>query len=70
VDLPYDVASVVSHRWHRRGKTEFESPAPIVWPPPVTYPEARSVAERVLPGVEYRRHLLWRYTLVWVNRPS
>jgi len=69
-DLPYDAACVVSSRWHKRGKTEFSSPAPIVWPPPVTYSEARSIAERVLPGVAYQRHLLWRYTLVWVNRSS
>ena len=30
---------------------------------------ARELAERVLPGVEYRRRVLWRYTLVW-HKPS
>ena len=31
---------------------------------PTRTPSA-AVAERVLPGVEYRRRVLWRYTLVW-----
>jgi SAM-dependent methyltransferase len=28
-------------------------------------PELRSLAERLLPGARVRRHLLWRYSLVW-----
>ena len=33
-----------------------------------TYPtlsEVRQVCERVLPGAQVRRHLLWRYSIVW-----
>ena len=33
-----------------------------------TYPifsAARQVAERVLPGAQVRRHLLWRYSIIW-----
>ena len=33
-----------------------------------TYPtvaEARQVCERVLPGAQVRRHLLWRYSIIW-----
>jgi SAM-dependent methyltransferase len=42
--------------------------APTLWPPSVTYASMRRVAEPVLPGVRYRRHLFWRYSLVWRNR--
>jgi 2-polyprenyl-3-methyl-5-hydroxy-6-metoxy-1,4-benzoquinol methylase len=69
-DLPYDAASAVALRVLRRGHVEWHTSAPILWPPPVTYPEARRIAEAVLPGVEYRRHLMWRYTLRWVNRSA
>jgi SAM-dependent methyltransferase len=31
----------------------------------LTLPEVREAAERVLPGARVRRHLLWRYSLVW-----
>lgn len=27
----------------------------------------RSTAGRLLPGVRYRRHLLWRYSLIWLK---
>ena len=28
---------------------------------------ARDRARRLLPGVRYRRHLLWRYSLLWTK---
>ena len=40
---------------------------PLVWPPPLSYRQMRALAERVLPGVRYRRHLYWRYSLVWAK---
>ena len=43
--------------------------SPIVWPPPLTYPQLRRLARQVLPGVRYRHHLYWRYSLVW-TRPA
>jgi ubiquinone/menaquinone biosynthesis C-methylase UbiE len=45
---------------HRRG----ESGAPIM-DPAMSWREVRAAAARVLPGVRYRRHLLWRYSLRW-----
>ena len=30
-----------------------------------TLPEVRQVCERVLPGAQVRRHLLWRYSIIW-----
>jgi hypothetical protein len=28
----------------------------------------RRLAAELLPGVRWRRHLKWRYSLVWTNR--
>ncbi len=40
---------------------------PLVWPPPLSYRQMRRLAERLLPGVRYRRHLYWRYSLLWTK---
>lgn len=45
---------------HRKG----ESGAPIL-DPDMSWREVRAAAEKTLPGVRYRRHLLWRYSLRW-----
>ena len=60
-DLPYDLIGVVATRLHRQWHTS----APIVWPPPVSYCDARRIAGEVLPGVRYRRDPRFRYTLAW-----
>jgi hypothetical protein len=66
-DLPYQVAAALAHRWFRSGQTPWQSPSPVVWPPPETYPGMRRIAAAVLPGAWFRRLLLWRYSLVWVK---
>jgi SAM-dependent methyltransferase len=33
----------------------------------MSWGEVRAAAREVLPGVRYRRHLLWRYSLVWTK---
>ena len=33
----------------------------------MTWAQVRETAARLLPGVRYRRHLLWRYSLVWTK---
>ncbi|MET8333498.1 class I SAM-dependent methyltransferase [Streptosporangium canum] len=68
-DLPYEVAAVIGSLLYRRTRTYWEHSAPTVWPPPESYAGMRRVAEEVLPGVRYRRHLLWRYSLIW-TRPA
>jgi ubiquinone/menaquinone biosynthesis C-methylase UbiE len=45
-----------------------ESGAPIM-DPQMTWREVRTAATQTLPGVRYRRHLLWRYSLLW-NKPA
>ena len=66
-DLPADVAGVVGHRVLLVGKRYQEVNAPTIWPPPQTYAQVRRIASDSLPGVRYRRHLLWRYSLIWSN---
>ena len=66
-DLPRDVAAVIAHRVLAATRSHWEHPSPIVWPPPESYASAQRIAERVLPGVAVRRHLLWRYTLRWTK---
>lgn len=68
-DIPVEVAGVVANRLHRLTKKYWEHPSPTVWPPPETYAGMRRLAARVLPGVRYRRHLLWRYSLIWTKPP-
>jgi SAM-dependent methyltransferase len=64
-DIPRELAAVVVHRLRPRpdagGKPDF----PIVWPPPERYATMRRLSAELLPGVRWRRHLLWRYSLVW-----
>ena len=40
-------------------------PGAPVKDPEMTWAEVRAAARRLLPGVRYRRHLLWRYSLLW-----
>lgn len=68
-DLVAEAAGIVLHRVYRRIRNYVEQTAPVVWPPPLTYRQAREIAEQTLPGVRYRRHALWRYSLVW-TKPS
>jgi SAM-dependent methyltransferase len=66
-DLPFAAAGSIGHRLLRLRRSYWEDSAPRVWPPPDTFSETRRTARRVLPGVRYRRLLLWRYSLVWTK---
>lgn len=66
-DLPWEAAAVITHRGHKLTRTYWEQPSPTVWPPPHTYAEMRALAQHALPGVRYRRHLLWRSSLIWTK---
>ena len=69
LDLPRDLVAATWTRLLRRRRTYWEHSAPMVWPPPETFAGCRRIAETTLPGVRYRRLLLWRYSLVW-TKPS
>jgi 2-polyprenyl-3-methyl-5-hydroxy-6-metoxy-1,4-benzoquinol methylase len=69
-DLGWQLAGAATTRvlkWRRGGY--WETASPKVWPPPSTYRQIERTAAGVLPGVRYRRHVLWRYSLVW-EKPS
>jgi 2-polyprenyl-3-methyl-5-hydroxy-6-metoxy-1,4-benzoquinol methylase len=66
-ELPRDAAAVLVNLLHKATKGYWESSAPTVWPPPESYAGMRRLAEALLPGVRYRRHLLWRYSLIWTK---
>jgi SAM-dependent methyltransferase len=67
-DLPIEAAAQIVNLVRRRSNdVDGEPPAPIVWPPPERYSTMRRLAVELLPGVRWRRHLMWRYSLVWVN---
>jgi SAM-dependent methyltransferase len=68
-DAPFEIAAVLANAVHRMTKGYWDHAAPTVWPPPLTYPQLRHVADRVPPGARFRRHLLWRYSLTW-TKPS
>jgi len=69
-DLPWEAAAVIANLGHRATKGYWQHPSPIVWPPPHTYGQIRALAGEALPGVRFRRHLLWRYSLVWAKPAS
>jgi 2-polyprenyl-3-methyl-5-hydroxy-6-metoxy-1,4-benzoquinol methylase len=66
-DLPRDLAGTLVDRFRRVGKTYWEHPSPKVWPPPLTYTEMRHLGLSLLPGAQFRRLLLWRYSLLWTK---
>lgn len=71
-DFAYDIAGAVATRFHKYvlRKRYWEHNAPKVWPPPLTYTQMRDLAARVLPGARFRRHLLWRYSVIWTRPRS
>ena len=54
-------------RWGTTGRPAASYQSPVIWPPPLTYRDMRRLAARVLAGARYRRHLYWRYSLVWTK---
>ena len=69
VDLPFDVAGAIATRLYQLRKPLWNHTAPICWPPPETFAGVKRIAQHVLPGAGFRRHMLWRYSLVW-TKPS
>jgi 2-polyprenyl-3-methyl-5-hydroxy-6-metoxy-1,4-benzoquinol methylase len=68
-ELARDALATLVHRAHQAATGYWQSPAPTLTPARLSYPEIRRLAERVLPGARLRRHLLWRYSIVW-SRPA
>jgi SAM-dependent methyltransferase len=66
-DVGWEAAGVIANAWHRGRRSYWEHSAPTVWPPPVTHADVRRLTRDLLPGARYRRHVLWRYSLVWTK---
>ncbi len=69
-DLPWQIAGTVATRYHRLSKPLWEHSAPIVWPPPHTNRQVKAIAAAELPRAVFRRHVMWRYSLIWTKPPS
>jgi 2-polyprenyl-3-methyl-5-hydroxy-6-metoxy-1,4-benzoquinol methylase len=70
-DLPVELAAQIVGPFRRpRGRADDVPEPPTVWPPPERYSTMRRLATELLPGVRWRRHLLWRYSLVWTDSSS
>jgi ubiquinone/menaquinone biosynthesis C-methylase UbiE len=65
-DWIMDAASTPVNYYYKLTRREGTSGAPVM-DPDMTWAQVRATAERVLPGVRYRRHLLWRYSLRWAK---
>ncbi|WP_019630643.1 class I SAM-dependent methyltransferase [Actinomadura atramentaria] len=53
----------------RRNGGKTDPPGMPVRDPIETWAQVRREAHRLLPGCRFRRHLLWRYSLVWHKPP-
>jgi SAM-dependent methyltransferase len=67
VDLAITAVAVPVNRMYLLAHGRAEYPPPIV-PASMSLTEIRRSVRRVLPGARIRRHLLWRYSLIW-QRP-
>ena len=65
VDPLWDLGGAVWTRILKLTRTYWEHAEPKVWDMPDSYRQVRHIAERRLPGVRYRRLVLWRYVLIW-----
>jgi ubiquinone/menaquinone biosynthesis C-methylase UbiE len=63
-DWVIGAAGIPADRYYKLVRAHGSSGAPVM-APGMTWAQARAIAERVLPGVRWRRHLLWRYSLRW-----
>jgi len=68
-DWVIGAAGIPANLYYQVTRNEGSSGAPVL-APGMTWAEARETARRVLPGVRYRRHLLWRYSLTWEKPPA
>lgn len=57
--------AVAPNRVRLLGRGSRSDPTPPIMEPDMTLPEIRRDAQRLLPGARIRRHLYWRYSLVY-----
>jgi len=64
-DFGRDARDAVAVRRHTLTKGVWKTPAPKIWPPPLTYAETRTAALHALPDARYERIPYFRYGLTW-----
>ncbi len=68
IDYIYSVISIplnfAYRQWHRTSTTRPTQAAPTR-PAQLSPKQIQKVADNVIPGCCLRRHLLWRYSLIW-----
>ena len=69
-DFARDAVDAVAVRRHTFTKDVWETPAPKLWPPPLTYGDTRAASLSVLPTGQFRRVGYFRYGLTWVRPPD
>jgi SAM-dependent methyltransferase len=62
---PLQLGLGLSHAGLRAARREDPSPRFPIKEPAMTWDQVRIASLRLLPGVQYRRHLLWRYSILW-----
>jgi ubiquinone/menaquinone biosynthesis C-methylase UbiE len=68
-DYLADAPALPANWFYRALYRERNSGAPVK-DPEMTWAEVRAAARGLLPGARYRRHLLWRYSLLWRKPPE
>jgi len=67
-DLVIGAAGIPANWYYKIVRGEGNAGAPVM-EPDMPWAQVRQTARRLLPGVRYRRHLLWRYSLRW-DKPA
>jgi SAM-dependent methyltransferase len=65
-DWVIGAAGIPANLYYKRTRGEGSPGAPVMGPD-MTWSQVRKAAARLLPGARYRRHLLWRYSLLWTK---
>ena len=69
-DFGRDAFDGIALRRHALGKRVWETPAPKLWPPPLTYAQVRQASVEILPDARFRRVPYFRYALTWTRPPA
>lgn len=67
-DWVIGAAGAAANLWYRATRGQGNPGAPIM-DPSLSWAQSRAIARRVLPGVRYRRLMLWRFSLTW-DKPT
>lgn len=66
-DIPREMGASVVDKIHRLVRGYWDHGSPCTWPPDHNYEDVKHEAARLLPGSEFKKRLMWRYTLVWTK---